>query len=286
MVTLFLKRMIFNYLILLFCLTLISPIGCSERSHSTITIKGSTTVHPILDRVSAEYMKKKNVNIVQQSEGSDTGIRALIDGRCDIATSSSRIAPSLIQDAELKKINLKEFIFAYDLMIPIIHPSNPVQNLSLDQLRAIFSGSIETWNKVGGNSEKVLVVNRNPSSGTRKIWEQNVVKSENAPKDHVVLQTNSEVLAFVARNPSAIGYISFGYVNNDVKTISVNGLEPTLEYSGNNRSPLHRTLFLYVAEGTFSYEMKSFIIYLLSSEGQEIVKQSGFIPLYPLSLKK
>ncbi len=286
MVIFFLKRMIFNYVTILFCFTLIPPIGCSERSNSTITIKGSTTVHPILDRVSAEYMKKKKVNIVQLSKGSSTGIRELIDGQCDIATSSSKISPSLIQEAESKKINLKEFIFAYDLMIPIIHPTNPVQNLSIDQLRDIFTGSIENWKEVGGKAEKVLVVNRNMSSGTRKVWEENVIKSENAPKEHVVLQSNSEVLAYVTKNPSAIGYISIGYVNHDVKTVSVNGIEPTLENAGNHKSPLHRNLYLYVADGNFYYEMKSFIIYLLSSDGQEIVKQSGFIPLYPLSLDK
>ncbi len=286
MVTLFLKRMFFNCVTILFCLTLIPPIGCSERSHSTITIKGSTTVHPILDRISTEYMKKKDINIVQRSEGSHTGIRALIDGQCDIAASSSRITQPLIQAAESKKTNLKEFVFAYDLIIPIMHPSNPVQNLSIDQLRDLFTGSNENWSEVGGKAEKVLVVNRNMSSGTRKVWEENVTKFENAPKEHIVLQSNSEVLAFVTKNHSAIGYISIGYVNHDVKTVSVNGIEPTLENAGNHKFPLHRNLYLYVADGKFSYEIKSFIIYLLSRDGQEIVKQSGFIPLYPLSLDK
>jgi len=129
-------------------------------------------------------------------------------------------------------------------------------------------------------------VHRNTSSGTRKVWEKIVTNSENAPKDHVVLQSNSEVLAYVATNHSAIGYISFGYVNNDIKMISVNSIKPTLENAAIQKYPLHRPLYLYVEDRNFSYEMKSFIIFLLSSEGQEIVKQSGFIPLYPLSLEK
>ena len=102
----------------------------------------------------------------------------------------------------------------------------------------------------------------------------------------VVFQSNSEVLAYVAANFSAIGYVSFGYVNNDIRTISVNGIKPDLDVIAIQKYPLHRPLYLYVIDGNFSYELKSFIIYLLSSEGQEIVKQSGFIPLYPLSFEK
>jgi len=286
MVTLFFRRTIFNYIIVLFCFALLSTISCSEKANSDIIINGSTTEHPILEMVSASYMKKKNVKIVLRPEGSRTGVHTLIDGQCDIAMSSSKIAPSLFEEAESKKTNLKEFIFAYDMIVPVIHPSNPIQNLSLDQLRAIFIGSIKTWNEVRGKSEKILVVHRNTCSGTREVWEKIVIKSENAPTDHIALESNSEVLAYVAANPSAIGYISFGYVNNDIKTISVNGIKPTLENAAIQKYPLHRPLRLYVAEGNFSYEMKSFIIYLLSSEGQEIVKKSGFIPLYPLSLEK
>jgi len=236
--------------------------------------------------LSAAYMKKKDVNIVLQPEGSRKGIRTLIDGQCDIAMSSTKIARLLMEEAESKRINLKEFIFASDIIVPIIHPSNPVQDLSIDQLRAIFTGSIKTWSKFSGKSEKILVVHRNRSSGTRAVWEEIVIKSEVAPEDHVYLKSNSDVLAYVAANHSAIGYISFGYVNNDIKTISVNGIQPTLQNAVNKKYPIQRNLYLYVTEGNFSYEMKSFVVYLLSSEGQEIIKQSGFIPLYPLSFKK
>ena len=281
MITSFLKSMIFNYITILLFITLIFPVGCSEKAKSNVIINGSTTVYPILHRVSAAYMKKKDVNIVLRSEGSKTGISALIGGQCDIATSSFKIAPSLVEKAESKNTNLKEFIFAYDMIVPIIHPSNPVQNLSLDQLRAIFSGSIETWSEVGGKSEKILLVHRNTSSGTREVWNKIVIKSENAPRTHVFLQSNSKVLAYVATNHSAIGYISFGYVNNDIKAISVNGIEPSVKNAVNKKYPIQRNLYLYVVDGNFSNEMKSFIIYLLSSEGQELVKQSGFIPLYP-----
>lgn len=286
MITLFLKRMFFNLIAIFLCFALISSIGCSEKAKPSIMINGSTTEYPILDMVSVAYMKKMNVNIVLQPEGSRNGIRTLIDGQCDIAMSSTKIAQLLMEEAESKRINLKEFIFAYDIIVPIIHPSNPVQDLSLDQLRAIFTGSIETWSEFSGKSDKILVVHRNTSSGTRAVWDGTVIKSENAPEDHVYLQSNSEVLAYVAANHSAIGYISFGYVNNDIQTISVNGIQPTLQNAVNKKYPIQRSLYLYIAEENFSYEMKSFVIYLLSSEGQKIVKQSGFIPLYPLLFER
>ena len=286
MATLFSKRMVFNFMTVLFCFAFMPPIGCSEKIKPVIIINGSTTEHPILDMVSAAYMKENNVEIVVRSEGSRTGIHALIDGHCDIAMSSSKIAPSLIEEAKSKKTNLKEFIFAYDMIVPITHPSNPIQDLSLDQLRAIFSGSIETWDEVEGKSEKILVAHRNMSSGTRDVWEKVVIKSEDIRQDRVVLQSNSEVLAYVTANLSAIGYVSFGYVNNDIKTISVNGIRPTFDSASIQEYPLHRPLYLYVVDRKFSYELKSFIIYLLSSKGQEIVKQSGFIPLNPFSFEK
>jgi len=203
-----------------------------------------------------------------------------------MATSSSKIATSRIEEAESKKKHLEEFVFAYDMIVPIVHPSNPVQDLSLDRLRAIFTGSIESWHEVGGKSEKILVVNRDTSSGTREVWEEIVIKHEKASKGQVCLHSNSEVLAYVATNHTAIGYISFGYVNNDIKTVSVNGIEPVLQNAADKKYPILRNLYLYVSDGNLSYEMKSFIIYLLSSEGQKIVKQGGFIPLYPFYFEK
>ena len=110
MITLFLKRITRNYIAILFCFVFIFPTGCSEKAKPNVIIIGSTTVHPILDMVSVAYMKKKNVNIVLRSEGSKTGIRALIDVQCDIATSSSKITPSMIEEAKSKRTKLKEFI--------------------------------------------------------------------------------------------------------------------------------------------------------------------------------
>ena len=243
--------MIRNYITILFCFAFIFPTGCSEKAKSDVVISGSTTVHPIMSMVSAAYMKKKNVNIVLRSEGSKKGIRALIDGQCDVATSSSKIAKTVIEAAESKNTDLKEFIFAYDMIVPIIHPSNPVQNLSLDQLRAIFAGSIKTWSAVGGKSEKILVLHRNTSSGTREVWEEIVLKSKNAPKDHIFLQSNSEVLAYVTTNHSAIGYISFGYVNHDIKTISVNGIEPTLQNAVSKNTQYKETFISMWQTGIF-----------------------------------
>jgi phosphate transport system substrate-binding protein len=261
-------------------------LGCGERAKPTISVCGATTANPIMKMASAKYMQENDVFLNLRSVGSKVGIQALIEGTCDIATSSSQITQAQKEEAELKGIIIKEFIFAYDIIVPVIHPTNPVRDLRMDQLREIFTGSIKSWSEVGGTSDEILVVHRDINSGTREVWERIVINSGSVPRSHVFLHSNSEVLAYVAKHPAAIGYISFGYINNEIKTISINGIKPTLEEAGSWKYPIHRNLYLYVDKKKLSYKVKTFIIYLLSSEGQEIVKESGFIPLYPLSLER
>ena len=158
--------------------------------------------------------------------------------------------------------------------------------LSINQLKAIYTRSILSWDQLGGGAEVIKAVCRDDSSGTRDVWHQKVVGTDSVPQNQPVLHTNSEVLAYVAKEPAAIGYVGFDYINKEIKPLSVDGIEPSLENAKEKKYPIHRNLYLYVDEKKYTSELKSFIIYAMSSEGQKIVEENGFIPLYPFSTEQ
>ncbi len=131
------------------------------------------------------------------AEGSGHGIAALIKGECDIATSSRMMSTSEVQEADAKGLKIREFALAYDLVVPIVHPANPVEDLSLDELKEIYSGNVRSWEEVGGSSGKILVVRRDDFSGTHGLWVKVVLENESPRADGEIKGTSSGVLAFV-----------------------------------------------------------------------------------------
>lgn len=265
--------------ILSVCLCLVPP-GCSRKSQPEVRIAGSTTILPLMTRVSERYSGngKERPKIEIQSDGSIRGIEALIAGECDIAMCSARIPAKLRAAAESNDVQIKGFSFGYDLIVPIVHPSNPVKNLSLDQLAGIYGGTIRSWENLGGRPQPIDVVSRGASSGTGAVWKQLVLKSKQLKEGCIVKGSNSGVLAYVAENPNALGYVSFAILNHEVKPVSVNGVMPSIENSRSGKYPISRKLYLYVNEKDLSFHVKSIIVFILSSKGQQIVKETGFIP--------
>jgi len=270
-----LKSVISAILMISLCLP---PSGCFKKERPKIRIAGSTTILPFMVRISEHYSGKGEVEIQVDSCGSLKGLEALLNGTCDVAMCSSPIPAGMLANAASKGMQIKGFPFAYDLIVPIVHPSNPVNSLSLDQLSGIYQGTIDSWAAVGGNSGKIDVVARAPSSGTREVWNQVILKSARGREDWVIRDSNSGVLAFVAEHPEAIGYVSLAIVNHEIKVPSVGGVAPTMDTAKTRKYPIARQLYLYVDEKTLSYPAKSLIVFVLSEQGQQIVAQSGFIP--------
>jgi len=254
------------------------PSGCSKKEETTIRIAGSTTILPFMTKVSDLYSEKGDAEILVSSGGSMKGIEALIDGKCDIAMFSSPIPAQMLAHARFKGIHIKGFFFANDMIVPIVHPSNSVNNLSLDQLGRIYAGNIKSWAAVGGQPALIDVATRAASSGTGEVWNRVVLRSSQLKKHCVVQNSNSGVLAYVAEHPDAIGYVSFAILNHEVKSLSVDGVAPTVENAKQGKYPISRQLYLYVDEKALSYHVKSLIVFTLSGKGQQIVKESGFIP--------
>jgi phosphate transport system substrate-binding protein len=262
-------------LIALLCM---GPSGCSKKKPPKIRIAGSTTILPFIKLVSEHYSGKGEIEILADASGSLKGVEALIARECDVAMCSSPIPPDIQAGAASRGIQIKGFPFAYDMIVPVVHPSNPVDNLSLDQLAAIYQGTVDSWDAVGGSPGKIDVVARAPSSGTREVWKQAVLKSTPGKEGWTIQDSNSGVLAYVAENPGAIGYISMAILNHEVKALSVDGVAPTIDNAKAGRYPISRELVLYVDDTDLSYPVKSLIVFVLSRHGQQLVRESAFIP--------
>ncbi len=244
-----------------------------------IVIKGSTTVLPITQKTSEKYRKLSNVSISIEGSGSGNGIKALLDGTCDIANSSREMKAEELESAKKKRISVKEIVLAYDMIVTIVHPSNPVKDLSLDQLKGIYSGSISNWKELGGKDKKIVVISRDTSSGTYEVWNEKVMKKTDVSNRALLQASNGAIISTVAVNPKSIGYVGYGYLNNSVKPLMVNGVPGTIENGKSGKYPVTRKLYMYVNKNKLSKETEKYINFILSRQGQALVKEEGFIPL-------
>jgi len=271
----FISKIFFS--VLAMAIVILSISGCSRDSGDKIVIKGSTTVLPITQKAAEEYRKINKVSIVIEGSGSGNGIKALIDGSCSIANSSREMQSKEIQSATEKGIAVKEIPIALDMIVPIVHPNNPVKNLTVDQLKAIYDGSITNWKQVGGKDEKIVVISRDTSSGTYEVWHEKVMKKTDVRKDALLQASNGAIISAVSGNPKAIGYVGFGYLDKSIHPLFVNNIEPTLENGKSGKFPISRKLYMYIDEKKISPDAQKFIDYILSDAGQKIVAEAGFI---------
>jgi len=257
--------------------------GCTSRAPETIVIHGSTTIEPITRKIAESFMKNRTVAVTATCNGSHDGIRALISGSCDIADSSSKISIAEMDAARKSGVDIKEFPFARDLVVPIVHHDNPVRNLTKAQLRDIFTGTVRNWNEVGGTGSVINVVIRNDNSGTHDVWNRIILGGRKEFSGAVVQPTNSSVLAYVAADKNAVGYVSYAFLNSDVNPVSVDGIQAEVRNGSKRDYPVSRTLYMYVNKKKLTPATREFIVFILSNEGQRIVRESGFIPISDFS---
>ena len=233
--------------------------SCSEKNTDSIHISGSTTIEPFMKKVVDQFKKKNNIEISITAPGSMSGIESLISGSCDIAMSSSDI--SLIQSALAKKnkIGVKSFLLGYDIIVPIINPKNVVSNISIDQLKDIYNHKIQNWSKLGGKNAAIEIVNRKNNSGTYRIWNHMIdTGGDKIGKQQV---STSSILAYIAENENAIGYISSSFINSEIKVLMVDGIGIKNQENWMENYPIKRPLFLYVDDNKFNDSIKKIVIY-------------------------
>ncbi len=246
-----------------------------------IVIKGSTTVLPIAQKTAEAYMKQNpDVKITISGGGSGEGIKALVDGSTDIANSSRFIKQKEVDLAVKNGVYPVPFAVAYDCIVPVVHPSNTVVNITLAQLKDLYTGKIKNWKEIGGPDKEVVVISRDTSSGTYEVWHEKVLNKERVFPGALLQASNGAVCQAVAKNPNAIGYIGLGYVNKDVKALTVDRVEGSKETTLNGTYPISRPLFMFTP-GWPNEEVTRFLNFVLSPQkGQNLVRESGFVPLY------
>ncbi len=239
----------------------------------TIEIVGSTTVVPLVEKLRETFIQKyPNITVNVGAGGSVVGIEAVQDGRTDIGMSSRRLRrEEILEGMQLHPI-------ALDVLAIIVHPSNPIEGMTKEQLQGIFKGEITNWKEVGGKDMPILPVLREITSGTRGAFDDVALDGQEPTTNANVQITASEVEAKVASTENAIGYIGFGHiVENEIKVITINGVAPSPETAKDGSYPLLRPLLLLT--GPLSRDTaKVFIDFALSPEGQQIVEEDGWVP--------
>ena len=269
-------KRLFVLLLLIFVFSL-NGCNCTKES-GTLVIAGSTTIEPVVVQAAKSLETVQGIKIVLNSAGSHSGIDSLLDGNCDIAESSSPLSDEERAKAAEKGLTLQEYAIARDYIVPVVNKKNPLQGLSLSQLNRIFSGRATQWASYGWDAGEIVVVVRDANSGTRTVWNRNVLGNDNETASAERKQSTSSVLGFVSENQRSIGYVSYSFINSEVKTLAVDAKTVDIEHP-DKAYPLQRELYLYTRNGSVKKEIKSFIIFLLSRQGQEIIRNAGFVPL-------
>jgi phosphate transport system substrate-binding protein len=250
-------------------------------SAGTLTVNGSTTVLPIAQKVIEAYMKEHpDMKISLSGGGSGNGIKALLDGTTDIANSSRFLKPEEVKLAVDKGKYPVPFAVAYDCVVPMVHPANPVKNLTGDQLRGIYNGTIRNWKEVGGEDRPIVAISRDTSSGTYEVWEGKILKGDKVTPDALLQASSGAVIQAVSSNKNAIGYDGIGYLNKSVKALTVNGIAGTAATALNGSFPISRALFMFT-NGWPTGDILNLITFTMNpAKGQKLVKDAGFVPLY------
>ena len=248
-------------------------------------IKGSDTVLPIAQQTAERFMTlNPNARVTVTGGGSGVGISALLDETTDIAMASRGIKFSEKMKAKAAGEELEEIPVAYDALAVVVHPSNPVKQLTRRQLEDIFRGKITNWKQVGGDDRKIVVYSRETSSGTYEFFKESVLKNKNYMSGSLSMPATGAVIQSVSQTKGAIGYVGLAYLSDRVKPIAVSYDEgkhyvlPTMENGTKRQYPVVRPLYYYYNVSDKA-KVSPFIEYILSPAGQNIIKKGGYIPV-------
>ena len=246
----------------------------SSKDTTTISISGSTSVGPLMEKIQEKYEEENNnVTLEIQQNGSGAGIKDVISGISEIGMSSREL-----KDEE--KGSVQGTTVAYDGIALLVNPENPVKNISLEDVKKIYTGEITNWKEIGGDDAPIVVVSREEGSGTRDAFQEIVgYESEELLKDATISDGSGAVKTTVAGNKNAIGFASFEYIDNTVSALNINDVEPTADNVKSGDYKLSRPFILVTKEGALTENGQKLIDFVLSSEGQQIVEENKLITI-------
>ncbi len=248
-----------------------------------LKIKGSDTMLFLTSSLAKEFMKKNpSISVYVEGGGTKTGIDALAKGQIDICTASRTLKYDEVQviSEEFRSVGVTTLI-AKDALSIFLNPKNPIKKLSLNDVRNIFTCKITNWKEVGGNDKTIRVLNRSLNSGTYLYFKEHVLMNEDYCYDIETIPTTEEIVKIVSQDESAIGYGGIGYADGIIHA-AIDDVYPTEQNVRNEKYPISRYL-MFITLSMPTDNVKKFIDWVLSPEGQMTVKQAGFIPIWERS---
>lgn len=241
----------------------------------TVATDGSTAMQKVIGALGEAFMAENSgVTFTYNPTGSGTGITAVKEGRCDIGLSSRALKE------EEKADGLQETILALDGIAVIVHPQNPVSDLTVEQIAKIYTGEITNWKEVGGDDAEIVLIGREAGSGTRDGFES-ITNTKEACKYRQELTSTGDVITTVSGNPAAIGYASLASVKDSVKALSVNGIVPSEATVKDGTYSIQRPFVLVTRTGeALSPAAQAFFDYATSQDASALISAQGAVPMH------
>lgn len=253
-----------------------APAGAQKN----IVLDGSTTVGPIAKAFADYYKEKSGVGATISESGSGNGVKSLINGACDIANMSRFMKDSEFKTCVEKGILPVAHVVAFDGLAVVVNPANKVSALTDAQIADIYTGKITNWKQLGGDDAEIVVISRDTNSGTYETFNELILHKKAVVKGAEYVGSNGQAKTRVASTKNAIAYVGLGFVDDTVKTLSVDGILPSAKTIVSGKYPIARPLFMftngYPKMGSAVYD---FVTLHLTEEGREIVKDLGYIPV-------
>lgn len=256
-----------------------------------LQVKGSDTMVNMVQILAEEFMAKNpKMPIAVLGGGSGTGITAIINGTCDMANSSRDIKPKEMNQAWEKGVKPRKFSVAVDGLSIIVHEKNPLTQLTMNQVGAIYRGEVKNWKGVGGADMKISLYGRQSNSGTYSFLQEHVLGNKPYSTDMKEMNGNAQIIEGVLADEAAIGYVGVGYVVDKttgkamkgLKVLNINKIDKDQAFSPMDKAavdagtyPIARPLYM-ITNGTPKGTAAIFIKWILSDEGQKIVEREGF----------
>lgn len=260
--------------VVLVSLVVCSSCGFFDRNQQgkTITIAGSTSIMPFTEKLAEHFaLERPGISVDVQGGGSSAGIQATINRTVAIGMSSR----DLKDDEKI----LNAIVVCHDAIAVVVNPKNPISGLTSEQVKNIYSGKIRNWKQLGWIDRNINIVTREEGSGTRGAFEDLVMKNTFIDDSIMVQDSNGAVREVVGNDPYAVGYISLGIVDSRVKALSIDGILPSVESARNKSYGIVRP-FLYLTLGSPTAPARRFIDFVLSAQGQTILKKEGLVPVH------
>ena len=259
--------------LILACAMALSMVACGSKEEKAVSTDGSTSMEKVIGALKETFESANaGVEVTYNPTGSSAGITAVAEGRCDIGLSSRAL-----KDAE-KEQGLVGTVLAYDGIAVIVNTENSVEDLTIEQIAAVFTGEITNWSELGGIDAEIVLVGREAGSGTRSGFEE-IVDVEDACVYRQELTSTGDVITAVSQNPGAIGYASLASVKDTVKAVKVGGVAPSDETVKNETYAIQRPFVLVTKKGTALTETaQAFFDFITSEAANEVITAAGVVP--------